>query len=96
MRIGIKCSIFPRASTISCNGPHFQDLPDQENYRLKAKTDNAIIGTNVKIVDELGDEVSHDSISVGEVIVRDNVGMKGYLKNEQATILSIKDERRRP
>ncbi|WP_337982255.1 hypothetical protein [Lysinibacillus sp. C5.1] len=78
MRIGIKCSIFPRASKISCNGHHFQDLSDQENYRLKAKVDNAIIGTNVKIVDELGDEVSHDSISIGEVIVRDNIGMKGY------------------
>ncbi len=78
-------------STISRIRPQYQNLPDQEKYRLKAKAGNPLIGTKVKIVDELGDEVPHDGVSVGEVIVRGNGVMKGYWKNEQATIATIKD-----
>ncbi|MGG0654945.1 long-chain-fatty-acid--CoA ligase [Rummeliibacillus pycnus] len=78
-------------STISRILPQYNDLSDQAKYHLKAKAGTPMIGTKVKVVDELGDEVPHDGVTVGEVIVRGNGVMKGYWKNEQATINSIKD-----
>lgn len=78
-------------STVSRILPQYKNLPEQEKYRLKAKAGNPVIGTKVKIVDPLGDEVPHDGQSVGEVIVRGNGVMKGYWKNEQATLATIKD-----
>lgn len=78
-------------STVSRILPQYKDLTDQEKYQLKAKAGTPMIGTKVKVVDEFGDEVPHDGATVGEVIVRGNGVMKGYWKNEQATINTIKD-----
>ena len=78
-------------STISRILPQYKDLPDQEKYQLKAKAGTQLIGTKVKVVDEYGDELPHDGVSVGEIVVRGNGVMKGYWKNEQATINTIKD-----
>lgn len=78
-------------STISRILPQYKDLSDQEKYQLKAKAGTQMIGTKVKVVDEYGDELPHDGVSVGEIVVRGNGVMKGYWKNEQATINTIKD-----
>lgn len=44
-----------------------------------------MIGSDVRIVDEMGNEVPHDGETAGEVAVRSHGVMKGYWKNEAAT-----------
>ncbi|GEL03652.1 long-chain-fatty-acid--CoA ligase [Rummeliibacillus stabekisii] len=78
-------------STISRILPQYEHLPKEVKYELKAKAGTPMIGTKVKVVDELGEEVPHDGETVGEVIVRGNGVMKGYWKNEQATLQTVKD-----
>nr|MBO2504215.1 AMP-dependent synthetase [Bacilli bacterium] len=67
----------------------YLDLPEEEKFRLKAKAGTPFIGTEVKVVDENGEEVPHDGKTMGEIIVRGNGVMKGYWKNENATMETI-------
>ena len=50
-----------------------------------------MIGTDVKVVNDLGEEVAWDGKEIGELIVRGNGVMKGYWKNEEATMEAIRD-----
>ncbi|WP_338754577.1 long-chain-fatty-acid--CoA ligase [Bacillus sp. FJAT-52991] len=68
----------------------FVDLPLKDQYRMKAKAGYAMIGSQVKVVDEHGEEVAKDGGSIGEVIVRSNGVMKGYWKNEEATMQALR------
>ncbi|KHE69863.1 AMP-binding protein, partial [Halobacillus sp. BBL2006] len=67
------------------------DRPTEEKYRLKAKAGYAMIGSKVKVVDELGEEVTHDGKMIGEIITRTNNMMEGYYKNPEATNETIRD-----
>ncbi|OLN21934.1 AMP-dependent synthetase [Domibacillus antri] len=78
-------------STYSVIRPQLDDLSSKEQYRLKAKAGFGMIGSEVRIVNEFGDEVPHDGISIGEVTVRSHGVMKGYWKNEQATKEAIQN-----
>ncbi|MFC5559422.1 long-chain-fatty-acid--CoA ligase [Ureibacillus thermophilus] len=69
----------------------YLDLPEKEKMRLKAKAGTPFIGTEVKVVDENGEEVPHDGKTMGEIIVRGHGVMKGYWKNETATLETIVD-----
>lgn len=69
----------------------YEDLSDEEKSSLKAKAGTPIIGTEVKVVDEFGEEVPHDGQTMGEVVVRGHGVMKGYLKNEIATMETLKN-----
>ncbi|MDQ0216429.1 fatty-acyl-CoA synthase [Oikeobacillus pervagus] len=70
---------------------HFEDLPIKEQYRMKAKAGYAMIGTQVKVVNDLGEEVEKDGKQIGEVIVRGNGVMLGYWKNQEATMEAIQN-----
>lgn len=50
-----------------------------------------MIGSEVKVVNEHGEEVAHDGKEIGEVITRSHGVMKGYWKNEEATMESIRN-----
>ena len=50
-----------------------------------------MIGCDVKIVNENGEEVARNGIEVGEVVVRSHGVMKGYWKNEEETMKTIKN-----
>lgn len=78
-------------STYSVIRPQCDELPLKERYRMKAKAGFAMIGNEVRVVDEWGKEVPHDGRAIGELIVRSNGVMKGYWKNEQATMEAIRD-----
>ena len=67
------------------------NLTKEEKYRLKAKAGYSMIGSKVKVVDEHGEEVSHDGKATGEIITRTNTIMEGYFKNEEATNKTIRD-----
>ncbi len=65
--------------------------PTEDKYRLKAKAGYAMIGSKVKVVDELGNEVPHNGKAIGEIITRTNGVMEGYYKNPEATSAAIRD-----
>ena len=61
------------------------DLPDEQQLKLKAKAGYPMIGSDVRVVDDNGDEVAHDGQQPGEITVRSHGVMKGYWKNKEAT-----------
>lgn len=78
-------------STVSTIRSHLQELPLNQQYRMKAKAGHQMIGCEVKVINEHGEEVAQNGIEIGEVIVRSNGVMKGYWKNEEATMEAIRD-----
>lgn len=77
--------------TISRIRSHLTDLPIKEQYKMKAKAGYQMIGCEVKVVNDYGEEVPHDGKSIGEVVLRSNTVMKGYWKNEEATMETLRD-----
>lgn len=61
------------------------------HYRIKAKAGYSMIGCEVKVVDEHGEEVAWNGKQIGEVVTRSNGVMKGYWKNEEATEKTIRN-----
>ncbi|OEH91667.1 long-chain-fatty-acid--CoA ligase [Bacillus solimangrovi] len=78
-------------STISRIRSNMKQLPKKEQYKLKAKAGHEIVGCQVRVVNDLGEEVPHDDKAIGEVVVRSNGVMVGYWKNDQATAETIKN-----
>ncbi|UII56947.1 long-chain-fatty-acid--CoA ligase [Cytobacillus spongiae] len=78
-------------STISTIRSHLKDLPLKEQYRMKAKAGYSMIGSEVRVINEYGEAVKHDGKEIGEVVTRSHGVMKGYWKNEQATMEAIQN-----
>ena len=78
-------------STISRIRSHLQDLPMKDQYRMKAKAGYSMIGSEVVVLNEHGQEVAHDGKEIGEVVTRSHGVMKGYWKNEEATMEAIRN-----
>ncbi|WP_226676962.1 long-chain-fatty-acid--CoA ligase [Rossellomorea aquimaris] len=68
-----------------------QERPKEETYRLKAKAGYSMIGSKVKVVNELGEEVPHNGKEIGEIVTRTNTVMEGYYKNPEATNQTIRE-----
>ncbi|VEF46534.1 fatty acyl CoA synthase [Bacillus freudenreichii] len=58
---------------------------NDDYYELKVKTGLEMIGAQVRVVDEFGNDVAKNGKDIGEVIVKGPLVMKGYWKNEAAT-----------
>lgn len=52
---------------------------------LQTKTGLPLVGVRIRVVDDKGDDVAPDEKSIGEIIVRGNQVMDGYLKDREAT-----------
>jgi fatty-acyl-CoA synthase len=72
--------------TINISPPGFDQLPSDEKARLRARqgVPNICAG-DVAVVDEQMRPVPPDGETVGEVVMRGNVVMKGYFENPEAT-----------
>lgn len=60
-------------------------------YRRAAMTGLELPGTEVRVVDETGQDVPRDGETVGEIIARGNIVMKGYWKQPDETARAIRD-----
>ena len=78
-------------STFSIIRSHLKDLPIKDQYRMKAKAGYSMIGCEVKVFNEDGEEVAHDGKEIGEVVIRSNGVMLGYWKNEEETMKTIRN-----
>lgn len=78
------CSI----STVRSQLTH---LSPSEQSIIKAKAGYPLIGCDVKVINEHGEEVTKDGQEVGEVVVRSHGVMKGYWKNEVETMKTIRN-----
>ncbi len=67
--------------------PEWNELDSSEQARLKARQGVVYsVQENMKIIDpETNKDVPKDGTSLGEVIVKGNITMKGYYKNKKAT-----------
>lgn len=70
--------------------PH---LKDNKNTRLatQVKTGLPIVGVNLRVVDDEGNDVPTDEKAIGEIVFRSNAVMKGYRNDQAATDAVIKD-----
>ncbi len=77
--------------TVSKVKPHMQDWSSDEQYRMQTRTGYPMLGVDIRVVDEQGNDVPSDGQSVGEVIARSNVVMAGYWRQQDATDAVIVD-----
>lgn len=77
--------------TVSKVKPNMDDWPEEQKLRVQAKTGYPMIGVDIRVVDDGGNDVKPDSGEVGEVITRANVVMKGYWQQPEATDAVIVD-----
>ncbi|WP_249870748.1 long-chain-fatty-acid--CoA ligase [Oceanobacillus saliphilus] len=61
------------------------DASKEDLYRMKSKAGYQMFLTDVKVVNETGEEVAPNSQEIGEIAIRSNGVMVGYWKNEKAT-----------
>jgi len=75
----------------------FPELPpdlDPDTYRHRAHETWGfpMIGVEFKVVDKAGEELPWDGESIGELLVRGDMVMKGYLNKEQSTQKALEGE----
>ncbi|MCP8970412.1 long-chain-fatty-acid--CoA ligase [Ectobacillus ponti] len=78
-------------SLVSTVRSQFADLPAADQARIKAKAGYPLIGCDVRVVDENGEEVAHNGKDIGEVVTRSHGVMLGYWKNPESTMDAIRD-----
>jgi fatty-acyl-CoA synthase len=72
--------------------PEHLRLSLQERAQVKARQGVELVSSGeLRVVDQEGNEVPRDGVSLGEIIVRGNVVMKGYFNDPEATNAAIKD-----
>jgi fatty-acyl-CoA synthase len=76
--------------TVALMKSHLQDEGDAF-HRRAAATGLELPGSEVRVVDENGSDVSANGETVGEIITRSNVVMKGYWRQPEETQQVIRD-----
>ncbi len=72
--------------------PEHRNLPLAERARVKARQGvEGVSSGELRVVDEDGREVPRDGQTLGEIVVRGNVVMKGYYNDPEATAKAIRN-----
>jgi acyl-CoA synthetase (AMP-forming)/AMP-acid ligase II len=77
--------------TVSTLKEHLRMLTPKEQRRFLAKTGREFITVELRVVNELGQDVRRDGEEVGEIIVRGDSVMKGYWNLPEATDESLRE-----
>jgi fatty-acyl-CoA synthase len=78
--------------TICESRPEYEGLSCAEKSVVKACQGVELLTSGeLRVVDDEGNEVPHDGHSLGEIVVRGNVVMKGYYEDPEATSRVIRD-----
>lgn len=78
--------------TICEERPEHQELSLPERAVIKARQGVELMTSGeLLVVDTDGNEVPHDGLTIGEIVVRGNVVMKGYYNDPTATDAAIRD-----
>jgi fatty-acyl-CoA synthase len=78
-------------SLVSTVRSQLAHLTQEEQSRINAKAGYPMIGSEVKVVNENGEEVVHDGVQIGEIVVRGHGVMLGYWKNPEETMKTIRN-----
>ena len=70
--------------TIARPKPHLE-IDDELRQATQVKTGLPLVGVRMRVVDDQGFDVPRDEKSIGEIVVRGNQVMKGYLKDPEGT-----------
>jgi fatty-acyl-CoA synthase len=69
----------------------FFDADSADRFAVKKKQGLGYLGTEIRVVDEDGNDVARDGNSIGEIVVRGNQVMEGYWENPEATEEAFSD-----
>ncbi|QFU82447.1 long-chain-fatty-acid--CoA ligase [Natronorubrum aibiense] len=66
-------------------------IDDENRFEIKKRQGMGVLGTDVRVVDEDGDDVPHDDQTLGEVVVRGNQVMDHYWNKPEETEEAFND-----
>jgi fatty-acyl-CoA synthase len=69
---------------------HLRHETGEQQLERRSKTGYAILGVEVRVVDDHRHHVPADGATAGEIVVRSNVVMEGYLHDPQTTAEAIR------
>ncbi|MFC6953823.1 long-chain-fatty-acid--CoA ligase [Halorubellus litoreus] len=72
---------------------HFADKSDDERFGLMKRQGIGYLGTEVRVVDEDGEDVPRDGSTIGEIVVRGNQVMEKYWNKPEATEEAFSERR---
>ena len=61
------------------------DEDDPGRFAIKKRQGIGYLGTEIRVVDEDGEDIPHDDETIGEIVVRGNQVMDSYWENPEAT-----------
>jgi fatty-acyl-CoA synthase len=67
------------------------DSDSDSRFAVKKKQGIGYLGTDVRVVDEDGNDVPRDGVTIGEIVVRGNQVMDGYWEKPEATEEAFND-----
>jgi fatty-acyl-CoA synthase len=64
---------------------------EKARYWRQAMTGQEVPGVEIRVVDEVGEEVPRNGAAIGEIVVRSDVVMAGYWNRPEETARAIRD-----